>query len=392
MKFTWDRTYLKYSLYIILTATILYILYFIISNTGVILYNIWLVLSGILGLLSPFIIGLVIAYLLHPVVNWIEQNLFNKRNKNDLFAKNKNSHLKRTLSVLITYILVISIVVLFIYSTYAMIGGQISRQVNVNSMIESIAKYAERYNDIFVQSQKYLESSGLSANLKAQILQTVDSIKNVISSASVGLFDQAKKIGSNLINILLGLIIAFYFLKDMDYFRKLYRESARLVLSKSRNERVSKLFHDINTVISNFIRGQLLDGLIVGILSSIALAIVGLDFALLIGMTAGFANIIPYFGPIIGSIPAIIVGLLSGTPLKALFAFLALMLVQQVDSAVIAPKIVGESVGLHPIFVMLALITGGTLFGLLGMLLAVPVAAIIKLLFLQWMESKKTQQ
>lgn len=392
MKFTWDKTYLKYSLYIILTATILYILYAIISNTGLILYYFWQTLSSIFRLLSPFIIALVIAYLLHPVVNWIEKYLFSRKKRKEIFDDKKNHQLKRTLSVLLTYVLVLSLIVLFIYSTYVMIGGQISRQVNVNSMIESIAKYAERYNDIFVQAQQYLESSGLSDDIKAQFKQAMDGINNVLSSATSGAFDYIKRFGNNIVNILFGIIIGFYLLKDIDYFKKLYHDMTRLVFSKRRNEKLSKLLHDINTVVSNFIRGQLLDGLIVGILSSIGLALIGLDFAVLIGLTAGFANIIPYFGPLIGMIPAVVVGLLSGAPIKALFAVGILLLVQQLDSTIIAPKVVGESVGLHPVFVILSLIIGGTYFGLLGMLLAVPVAGIIKLLFLQWLDNYKTQQ
>lgn len=392
MKFTWDKTYLKYSLYIILTATILYILYAIISNTGLILYYFWQTLSSIFRLLSPFIIALVIAYLLHPVVNWIEKYLFGRKKRKEIFDDKKNHQLKRTLSVLLTYVLVLSLIVLFIYSTYVMIGGQISRQVNVNSMIESIAKYAERYNDIFVQAQQYLESSGLSDDIKAQFKQAMDGINNVLSSATSGAFDYIKRFGNNIVNILFGIIIGFYLLKDIDYFKKLYHDMTRLVFSKRRNEKLSKLLHDINTVVSNFIRGQLLDGLIVGILSSIGLALIGLDFAVLIGLTAGFANIIPYFGPLIGMIPAVVVGLLSGAPIKALFAVGILLLVQQLDSTIIAPKVVGESVGLHPVFVILSLIIGGTYFGLLGMLLAVPVAGIIKLLFLQWLDNYKTQQ
>ncbi|HNU81001.1 MAG TPA: AI-2E family transporter, partial [Bacillota bacterium] len=139
----------------------------------------------------------------------------------------------------------------------------------------------------------------------------------------------------------------------------------------------------------HFIRGQLLAALIVGILSSIGLSIIRLDFAILIGMTAGIANIIPYFGPILGSVPAVIVGLLSGNPVKALLAIIVLVAVQQIDGTLISPRIVGSSVGLHPVFVMLSMIIGGSYLGLLGMLIAVPIAAIIKMFLVRWMENKK---
>ena len=127
----------------------------------------------------------------------------------------------------------------------------------------------------------------------------------------------------------------------------------------------------------------MLDGLIVGLISSIGLSIIGIDFAFLIGFTAGIANVIPYVGPLIGCIPAIIIGLLSPNPMMALWAVLLLLAVQQLDSAVISPKIVGDSMGLHPIFVIMAITIGGTIAGILGMLLSVPIAGIIKLFLIK---------
>lgn len=376
MKIQIDKTLLKYSFYIIFTATVLYILYAVIGNLGTILQTIFMFLDKVLSILSPFIIALVIAYLLHPVVRWLEINLMNRTKL--------NHKVKRTLSVLLTYVLIVSLFVLFIYSTYVMIGGQITNNINVNNMIESIMKYSQRYNDIFQTAMTKLQTSGLSSDVKQQIQNLLEKTNGFLGAAINGIFDAVKRLGSNLLNILLGVIIAFYLLKDMDYFKRLTNDTFDVIFKPSTNKKTKLFLEDINIVISKFIRGQLLDGIIVGILSSIGLMLIGLDFPVLIGMTAGIANIIPYFGPIIGSIPAVIVGLLSGVPIKALFAVLILLLVQQLDGAIIAPKVVGESVGLHPVFVILSIIIGGAYFGLLGMLLAVPAAGIIKLLIIRW--------
>ncbi len=386
MKISLDKTYLKYSLYIILTATVLYILYEIVSNAGSILNSIFYALSNIVSLLSPFIIAFVIAYLLHPVVCWIEIYVMGSSR---LSRINKKDKLKRTLSVLLTYILVVSLLALFIYSTYAMIGGQITKNVNIESMIGTITEYATTYEEIFIRVSEQLDRSGLSEDLKLQLKGFVENSKSFLGNAVNEIFLFTKRLGGNLLNILLGLIISFYMLKDMDYFRKLYHDTTSFMFKKNTTKKLTGFMGDVNMVVSSFIRGQLLDGIIVGILSSIGLALIGLDFPVLIGMTAGIANIIPYFGPIIGSVPAVIVGLLSGNPLKALFAVLVLMGVQQLDGAVIAPKVVGESVGLHPVFVILSIIVGGAYFGLLGMLLAVPTAGIIKLLLLRWIAYSK---
>lgn len=379
MKITFDKTLLKYSFYIILTATALYILYAIIGNIGSILDTIFHFIGKILSVLSPLIIALVITYLLHPMVKWLEANLLHK-------VKTKQK-VKRTLSVLLTYVLIVGAFILFIYSIYVMIGGQITNNVNVNNMIDSIMKYSQRYNDIFQSAVAKLETSGLSADLKEQFKSVIERVNNYMGIAINSIFDFFKRLGSNLIDILLGVIIAFYLLKDMDYFKRLTNDFFDAVFKKNTNIKTKLFFRDIDNVVSKFIRGQLLDGIIVGILSSLGLWIIGLDFPVLIGMTAGIANIIPYFGPVIGSIPAVIVGLLSGSPIKALFAVLVLLLVQQLDSIIIAPKVVGESVGLHPVFVIVSIIIGGAYFGLLGMLLAVPTAGIIKLLILRWRQN-----
>ena len=391
MKILLDKTYLKYSFYIIFTATILYILYGIISNAGAILSYLAATVSSVLSLLSPFIIALVITYLLHPVVCWFERNILDNRkiSRSNKIIDKKTIQLKRTLSVLLTYILALSILVILVYSVYAMIGGQVSEHFNLNAMLDSIVQYTQRYNELFTELRIRLEASGLSADLKQQMYTLLEASNNILGAFIRELFNFTKRLGSNLINILLGLIIAFYMLKDLEYFKKLCHDVVEIITKKRTNEKLSSLLHDINFVVSRFIRGQLLDGFIVGILSSIALMLIGLDFPVLIGMTAGIANVIPYFGPVIGSIPAVIVGLLSGSPIKALFAVLALALVQQIDGTVIAPKVIGESVGLHPVFVILSIIIGGSYFGLLGMLLAVPTAGIIKLLFVRWIESKK---
>jgi len=145
---------------------------------------------------------------------------------------------------------------------------------------------------------------------------------------------------------------------------------------------------EIDNVISKFIRGQLLDGLIVGLLSSVGLIIIGMDFAFLIGFTAGMANIIPYIGPVVGCIPAIIVGLLSPNPIIALWAVVVFIVVQQIDGMIISPKIVGDSTGLHPVFVIMAIAIGGSLGGILGMFLSVPILGVIKLFISKYLRDQ----
>ncbi len=392
MKFSIDKNFVKYSVHIIALATILYVIYRIVSSFEFIIGSILGALSGFLSVLSPLVIALVLAYLLHPIVCWIEKNIMSSKRftgtKNKYIEKHQK--LKRTISVLLTYLLVIGVLVILLYSTYAMIGGQISRQVDLTAVINSISSYSERYNQIFEQLKIWLENSGLSDNLKGQLINAVENINQMLGTAISKSFEQIKRTGTNVVNVVLGMILAFYILKDLDFFKRLYDDTMSGLIKKNDGRKLKNLTTDINFIISNFIRGQLLDALIVGILCSIGLSLIGLDFAVLIGMTAGISNVIPYFGPIIGSIPAVIVGLLSGSPIKALLALIVLVVVQQIDSTVISPRVVGDSVGLHPVFVMLSIIIGGAYFGLWGMLLAVPIAAIIKMFLIRWMEERKS--
>jgi predicted PurR-regulated permease PerM len=381
-----DKTYVKYSIYTILTATILYILYSIISNLGSILATAFYILGVAFSVLSPLLIALVIAYLLHPLVSWIDLAL-SKNIKPLSVAVGKNDrykHLRRTLSVLITYLFFLSMLVLLIYSLYVMISGSLPRHIDLNSMILAIGNYTQTYNELFSRLITSLQTSGLSETLKSQLLGFVQVTQNFIGNAITGLFSSLQQFGNNLLNVILGFVIAFYLLKDIEYFKNLYHECTELFFNRRHNEKLAGFLTEVNGVVANFIRGQLLVALIIGVTSSIALYMVGLDYAVLVGMTAGLCNIIPYFGPVIGSAAAVIVGLMSGSPLKAFLAVIALLVVQQLDGNIISPKIVGDSVGLHPVFIMLSIVIGGSFFGLVGMLLAVPTAGIIKLLLVRY--------
>jgi len=384
MRDVFDKTYIKVSIYTILTATIIYILYGIISNLGIILKTAVIVLGAAFSVLSPLIIALVIAYLLHPLVSWVDLAVIQRiKLFSTVDKKDRYQHLRITLSVLITYLFFLTMLVLFIYSLYVMISGSLPKHLDLNSMIVAIGNYTENYNELFNRLITFLQSTALSDSLKNQLLNYVQITQNFIGNAIGGLFASLQQFGNNLLNIGLGFVIAFYLLKDLEYFKGLYHECTELLFNRSHNRKLTGFLTDINGVVASFIRGQLLVALIIGVISSIALYMVGLDYAVLIGMFAGLCNIIPYFGPILGSVVAVIVALIGGSPMKAVIAVAALVVVQQLDGNIISPKIVGDSVGLHPVFIMLSIIIGGSLFGLVGMLLAVPTAGIIKLILIR---------
>jgi predicted PurR-regulated permease PerM len=382
MQFRFDRKYLKYVLYAVLAATLIFISYNVVFNFSNFLGNMNGIVKTIVSVISPLIIGLIIAYLLYPLTKFIRGLLVNRL---------KVSFKPHLFSVILTYLVVIFVVIILIYSTYAMIGGQISRNKTLSVMFASITAYINRYNELFDYVNTRITESGLSIDIKGYLAQAIQQVYSYLSFSANNIFKFSAGLGSGIINGFIGLFISFYLLKDFDFFKNLYLDTVGLLMKESRFKKLNKTGSEINEIVSKFLRGQLLDGLIVGLISSIGLSLVGMDFAFLIGFTAGIANVIPYVGPIIGCVPAIVIGLLSANPIVALWGVLVLLAVQQLDSAVISPKIVGDSMGLHPIFVIMAITIGGTMAGILGMLISVPIAGIMKLFLTKFLAKRQEQ-
>lgn len=366
-----DKKYLKYVLYVALAATLIFISYNVVFNFGELFRSLINVIKTVLSIISPLIIGIIIAYLLYPLSKFINNVLVNRL---------KLKYKTHIISIILTYIVVILVFILLVYSIYAMIGGQISHNKTLSVMFTTIGSYIKRYNELYDYINIRITQSGLSGDVKGYLSKVTSQIAPYLSVSINSIIKLSTSVGSSIINSFIGIFISFYLLKDFEYFKKLYRDSMRLIIREEKLVSINETAFEINDIMSKFIRGQLLVGLIVGLISSIGLSFIGIDFAFLIGFTAGIANVIPYVGPLIGCIPAIIVGLLSPNPMMALWAVLLLLAIQQLDGAVISPKIVGDSMGLNPIFIIMAITIGGTIAGILGMLLSVPIAAIIKLL------------
>jgi len=380
MNIKFDRKYIKLVLYVSLAATLIFISYNVVFNFGKFFGNIINIIKALFSIMAPLIIGIVIAYLLYPLSKFI---------KSVLVKRIKLKYKPYLTSIILTYIVVILFFIVLIYSIYAMIGGQISQNKTLSSMFVTISDYIKHYNEIFEYGNKKITESGISLDIKGYLTQAIQKIYSYLSVSTNGVIKLFTGISSSIINSFIGLFISFYLLKDYEFFKDLYMNSVSLIIKESKFRNFNRTVLEINTITSRFIRGQLLDGLIVAVISSIGLSLVGIDFAFLIGFTAGLFNIIPYVGPIIGCIPAIIVGVLSPNPIVALWAVLVLLAVQQLDSAVISPKIVGDSMGLHPIFVIMAVTIGGTVAGIIGMLLSVPIAGIIKLFLTKIIEKRQ---
>ncbi|MBR0599708.1 AI-2E family transporter [Sinanaerobacter chloroacetimidivorans] len=378
-----DWRYVRLCLYIVFTAALLYIIYLVIGNIDQVLETVSSVIRSLTSAFSPLIIGLILAYLISPLVEFIDNKIISKfffRMPTDPVKLEKREGLKRTISILITYLLIIVIICGIIYAFAVLIVGQLVF-TSVQSMIDSIVAYFMKYESVIRGWALNLPTTGLEDRLQNVANTVISWISDNFSTSSVLAF--IANIGGSLLNMVLGIVVSIYLIKDKDFFIRLWRKTLHLLLPMKAHAKVSETLSDINTVVSQFLRGQLLDALIIAVLSSIGLTVIGLDFAVFLGCFAGLANVIPYFGPILSAVPAAIIGLLTGGVSQALLALLVLIFIQQIDSNIIYPRVVGSSTGLHPLFILVSVTVGGYYWGIIGMILAVPIAAILKLFIMK---------
>ncbi|MHB9095614.1 MAG: AI-2E family transporter, partial [Eubacteriales bacterium] len=215
----------------------------------------------------------------------------------------------------------------------------------------------------------------LPEGIKQVIDERVEHIEEVLLNTARAGTASLVHVFSYLLGLVIAPIFAFYMLKDIEHIKN----SFTLTMPRRYRSDVLAIGRDINEIISGFLRGHLLICVIIGVLTGVGMYIIGLDFALIIGLIAGVAELVPYLGPFIAAVPAVSLALLISRR-TAFYAVLVILIVQQLENAVISPKILGKSMGLHPLAVIFAIMAGGELYGFLGILLAVPVAASIKVI------------
>lgn len=407
-----DKTLMKVSIYVILTFTIAYAISRVVYYVPNILKWLMYALSVLMNLITPLIYGLVIAYLIWPLVFKIKKSMFtnSKKTKNNIKNDEKpkilEGHLlikekKKTkkeqekwklgVSISLSYVLVLGLIIFLIYITYAAIAEKFM-SFEFNGVIDVATEYVQRYETKINEITNTIKNLEVPDNIKEQLLNVTKYASNAISDFGTGFINVIKSFSKNVMNLFIGIIISFYIVLDYEFFKDVWNKLLMLFMRKRKRNKVNSFLTEINLVLSNFVRGQLLDCFIVAVISVIALLIINIDFAVILGIFAGIANVIPYFGPIIGMIPAVIIGLLSGEPLKALLAVIALIVIQQIDGNIIAPRIVGGSVGVHPVFVVISILIGAYFWGIVGMIIAVPICGVIKIILNKIIASKELEE
>lgn len=384
-----DKTFTRGSLFIVFNAFLLYVLYFIIKNFGIISGAVAKGVATLLDAFWPLILGLILAYLLDPLVELIDRKLMGRFMKlpDDPVKAEKRKNLFHFISVILTMLIVLAALVAIIYGMAVLIIGKVvfgSLSDTFRELISGFSSYEAVFRNWIATNVPKGFASEKLAGLSGTLMNWIGD--NVNATSVIGFFTS---IGGSVVDVVIAVIISIYLLKDKHRFLGLWRKFLHLVMPQKGHAVLTETMSEINGVLSRFIRGALLDALIIAILSAVGLSVIGLDAAVFIGIFAGIANVIPYFGPVLGMIPAFLMGLCTGGFWHGALAVIILVVIQQIDANFIYPKVVGSSTGLHPLAVLLAVSVFGYFGGILGMLLAVPGAGVIQVFVLKWANSRE---
>lgn len=336
-------------------------------------YN-WNTVSGVIGMLlqlvMPFFCGFVIAYLVNGPYLFFQNKVYAR-----LAGKNeKRRKLVHILSMLSAY-LVIALVITVIF--WIIIPQLI---LSVNQLGENISGYMESLK-VFLDDT--IAKWGLSETVATEaqklwdgLTKNSDQIGQIINTVSPHLISFTKGLTTGIYNWIIGIIVSVYMISGKEKLIRQFKKLVTALVPERYLDRVMEVGHISNDMFGKFIIGRIIDSAIILVLCFIGMSIFQMPYALLISVIVGVTNVIPIFGPFIGGIPSAFI-LLVVDPIKGLWFILFIIVLQQIDGNIIGPKVVGNSIGLSGIWVMFGVIVGGGLFGVLGMLIGVPILAVV---------------
>ncbi|MGD6802880.1 AI-2E family transporter [Rossellomorea vietnamensis] len=308
------------------------------------------------ALFGPIVLGGIFYYLLRPLVNFLAKKM------------------PRPAAILIIYLVVIGIFTGVIFY----IGPILQRQIN--SLIENTPQLIENFRDALLNLQQNEWVSRFQNGERFSLEDITNRLTDYLNEAASTLGSNLMNIISTVTNIVVLVIlipfVLYYMLKDGG---KLSGRILQLVPHKHEDEG-KKVLSDMDEALSSYIQGQVIVSFCVGVLVYIGYLIIGLEYSLVIALLTMLTNVIPFVGPFISSVPAVIVGFLQ-EPIMALWVVIVILVVQQIEGNLISPQVMGRKLDIHPLTIILLLVAAGRFAGFLGLLLAVPTYAILKVIF-----------
>lgn len=372
MKLNMNKKYTTIAVYAFLVIAAAITFFFVISEHSVV----GRMAGTFFGLMTPFIYGAALAYVLNPVLNWLEKKVFPK-----VFGDRVSKRSRRGLGVLLTFLFGCAVVALFL-------------AVLIPQIVESIDNLAQSIYAFLPQAQNFLNDLIAQYGTNEMLVDVLSMLGVDISDPSMALqrlatrsytfltqvlpnlFGGVMRFTSGLLDVVVGIIIAIYLLLSKEIFYAQVKKLLFAFFPRRVAQATLNLTHDSNTIFCGFISGKILDSAIIGVLCYIACLIFKFPSALLVSVIIGVTNVIPFFGPFIGAIPATLLILIQN-PIKALWFVLFVLVLQQVDGNIIGPKILGNTTGLSSFWVLFAILLFGGLWGFVGMIIGVPLFAVI---------------
>ena len=312
-----------------------------------------------INILSPFAGGVVIAYILDPVVKLFYHKLFKEKKG------------IRWLAILLAYLAAILLIVLLAWLVIPQIVN------SIGMLFTNFPSYIQGIQDVLTMIQ---DRFGVDLSQATKMLDDSEAmVKEVYSLASSAMPQIVASLGSvasNFVSTFTSLAASIYMLADKKHLLHQLRTLAHAFLPEKVAENTLRICHYANVNFTSFFIGKIIDSAIIGVITFVAMTILRLDFAVLISVFIGITNIIPVFGPFIGAIPSIFI-LLLVNPIQAAIFCVLILIIQQLDGNFIGPKILGSSIGISALWILFSIVVGGDLFGIVGMVVGVPVFATL---------------
>lgn len=380
MKLNWNQKYLTISAYAVGAIVVSALAIMLIFNYDSVMAK----LSVLSSAAIPIVIGIFLAYLLNPMMMFWEKRVFKKWS---LSKDTRKQGRARGFSLTITMLLVVLALVLFIVMV---IPQLIENIVTIFSNMDSyIATVRDFLNRTFENNPALLEFFGNPLDDFTKFIGDIwqsysDELLGFAGNVASGIWN----VLSAMYNVIIGLIISIYLLAKKEMFIGQTKKLIFAALKVNTAQRFLAVCREASKKFLGSIMGKIIEAFIVAAICFIGCAIMGMPYSLLIAVIMFVFNLIPFVGPIIGLIPTALLLLLSDTPIMALWYLIFMIILQNVDGNIIAPWILGDSTGLPAVWILIAILLGGALFGVLGMFLGVPVCAVIYMLFKEFVEGR----
>ena len=349
------------------------LLYLIVSHINVF----WGFLNILLAYFSPVFTGIIIAYVMHPLVNVYEKTFL---------SGIRNEALRRTLAVVTTILTIILVIVLLMIALIPQIVDSIATFV---SNIDSYATSLEALlNSISLQAGNFhLDISGITARINSFLADFTQKLPQFAEQA----INVSANIGRTFVNLVLGFILAIYILMGKEGIQQGASRLFRQLLRPATLKNINAFWDKCNSILIKYIAFDLLDGIIVGVINWLFMVILRMPYAVLISVVVGITNLAPTFGPILGAIIGSFI-LVLVEPFDALLFLIFTIILQTVDGYILKPKLFGGSLNVPSIWILVTLVVGGRMFGVAGIMLSIPFAAIFNVVYTNWIEKKEAAQ